>query len=379
MKANTLFVLSFFIATVLAIENGLGRTPQMGWNSWNKFGCNVTETVIRQTIDQFVALQLPKYGYNYINIDDCWAGSRDEKGFVQADEKTFPSGIKSLADYAHSKGLKFGIYSDSGNYTCAGRPGSLGYEYNDAKSYASWGVDYLKYDNCWSSDAPAKPRYITMAKALRATGSNIFFSLCEWGVEDPTIWAPKISNSWRTTADIKDDWDSMMMNLIVNDGGAKFAGPGAWNDPDMLEVGNGGMNFEMYKSHFSLWCIVKAPLLIGCDLTNITKETLTILTNTEAIEVNQDSLGIQGRMVSNSRGRMIFTGPLSGEAFAIVVVAVSEASGAPFELDLNELFGSGLWLVRDLWAHKNLGKFQDSITISGLRRGFCVFYRISRY
>jgi len=283
----------------LGLDNGLGRTPQMGWNSWNHFQCNVNETLIRNTAFAIAHSPLKDAGYIYVNIDDCWAKSRNEYGFVEADPNAFPSGMKALAEYVHSLGLKFGLYSDAGSYTCAYRPGSLGYEKNDAISYAYWGVDYLKYDNCNADDDPPITRYQVMRDALNATGRHIFFSMCEWGVDDPASWAPQVGNSWRTTSDIQDEWGNMLNNLDVNNLWADQAGPGGWNDPDMLEVGNGGMTTTEYKSHFSLWAMIKAPLLIGCDVTALSGEMLSILTNPEVIEVNQDPLGKQARLVAS--------------------------------------------------------------------------------
>ena len=281
----------------ICLENGLGRTPPMGWNSWNKFGCNINEKLIRETIDSLISTGLSKAGYKYVNIDDCWQISRDSNGRIVVDPNNFPNGIKPLADYAHEKGLLFGIYSDAGYKTCAGRPGSLGYEEIDAKTYAEWGVDYLKYDNCFTDGSPPEKRYPVMRDALLKQDRPIFFSMCEWGINDPATWAASVGNSWRTTIDIYNSWDSMVYVIDTNNRWYKYAGPGGWNDPDMLEVGNGGMNFEEEKIHFGLWCISKAPLLIGCDITNMAKETLEILTNPEVIAINQDPLGVQGNKI----------------------------------------------------------------------------------
>lgn len=297
---KVLLCLSLFVYCVVSLDNGLGLTPQMGWNSWNRFGCNINEKLIHDTITTIKNSGLFAAGYNYINIDDCWAGWRDSKGFIHADNKTFPNGLKPLADYAHSLGLKFGMYSDAGTHTCAGRPGSLGFEVNDANSYASWGVDYLKYDNCNNNNIPPKTRYPVMRDALAKSGRPIFYSMCEWGVDNPATWAPEVGNSWRTTGDISDNWASMTSRIDQNDRWWSYAAPGGWNDPDMLEVGNGGMNTSEYTAHFSLWALAKAPLLIGCDVTKMSQETLTILTNPEVIAVNQDSLGKQGHKVSST-------------------------------------------------------------------------------
>ncbi|KAK4488968.1 hypothetical protein RD792_004759 [Penstemon davidsonii] len=213
------------------LENGLGRTPQMGWNSWNHFQCNIEEKLIRETADAIVSTGLAKLGYEYINLDDCWAElNRDSKGKLVPKASKFPSGIKALADYVHGKGLKLGIYSDAGTHTCSKQmPGSLGHEKEDAKTFASWGVDYLKYDNCNNKNISAQERYPPMAKALLNSGRSIFFSLCEWGQEDPATWAKSIGNSWRTTGDISDNWDSMTSLADLNDKWASYAGPGGWN------------------------------------------------------------------------------------------------------------------------------------------------------
>jgi len=300
-RALLVIVLSYICVTV-ALNNGLARSPQMGWNSWNHFHCSINETLIRNTAYAIANSPLKAAGYVYVNMDDCWAKTRDAEGNVHEDPNAFPSGIKALADYVHSLGLKFGLYSDAGNETCAGRPGSLGYEKNDANSYASWGVDYLKYDNCNNDNLTPEVRYPVMRDALNATGRHIFFSMCEWGVDNPATWAPLVGNSWRTTGDISDNWGSMTSNLDINNNWFKQAGPGGWNDPDMLEVGNGGMTNTEYVSHFSLWAISKAPLLIGCDVTNLSPETLAILTNSEVIAINQDSLGIQAGKVAQYPG-----------------------------------------------------------------------------
>jgi len=296
MKGFVSFLILSVATIVCGLDNGLGRTPQMGWNSWNKFACNINEKLIRETIDALVSTGLAKAGYNYINLDDCWQSGRTKDGKIVVDPR-FPNGIKPLVDYAHSKGLKFGLYSDAGTNTCQGRPGSLGYETIDAQTYAEWGVDYLKYDNCYNTGTKPEERYPPMRDALNKTGRPIFFSMCEWGVDDPAKWAKTIGNSWRTTGDISDDWYSMTSIIDKNDLWADYAGPGGWNDPDMLEVGNGGMTTDEYRTHFSLWALAKAPLIIGCDITKMSQDTRDILMNDEVIAVNQDPLGVQGRKI----------------------------------------------------------------------------------
>ncbi|XP_057427995.1 alpha-galactosidase-like isoform X2 [Lotus japonicus] len=247
------------IGRYLQVEAEIGQTPPMGWNSWNHFGCDVNESIVRETADAMVSTGLAALGYQYINLDDCWAELyRDAEGNMVPNAAAFPSGIKALADYVHNKGLKFGIYSDAGKLTCSKRmPGSLGHEEQDANTFASWEIDYLKYDNCENNGISVKERYPPMSKALLNTGRPIFFSMCEWGWEDPANWAQSVGNSWRTTGDIKDNWNSMTSIADSNDQWALLAGRGHWNDPDMLEVGNGGMTKEEYRAHFSIWALAK--------------------------------------------------------------------------------------------------------------------------
>ena len=296
MYQNLLF-LSLLISSTLSLDNGLGLTPQMGWNTWNKFACNINETLIYDSIDALVSSGLRDLGYNYMNLDDCWQKSRDANKTIVPDAEKFPNGIKVLADYAHNKSLKFGLYSDAGNYTCQLRPGGYGYEDIDAKTYSEWGVDYLKYDNCLNGGISAKIRYPRMTIALMRQERPIFFSICQWGEEEIATWGRAMGNSWRTTQDIVDRWDSMLNIIDINDQWYKYAGPGGWNDPDMLEVGNGHMTYVEYQTHFSLWAISKAPLLIGCDLTSMSNETFEILSNKEVIDINQDKLGEQGHKI----------------------------------------------------------------------------------
>lgn len=281
-----------------ALDNGLGRTPQMGWNSWNKFACaGLNEAVVRQTADLFVSTGLAAAGYQFINLDDCWQSSRDSKTQeIIPDPKSFPSGIPALANYIHSKGLKFGLYTDLGTKTCAGRPGSLGFEKIDAATYAKWQIDYVKVDNCYSS-TPPEERYPVMRDALNATGRPIFYSMCEWGVDDPAKWAMPVGNSWRVSGDINDSWGSMVTCSEASDRVWRYSGPGGWNDPDMLEIGNGGMTLSEYRVHMFLWAIQKAPLLIGCDVSKMSDDIKNILIAPEVVAVNQDALGVQGHLV----------------------------------------------------------------------------------
>ena len=292
MKVLTL-ILSLF-SIIYCLDNGLGLTPQMGWNSWNKFGCDIDEKLIRETIDAMVEKGLRDAGYKYVNLDDCWQKYRiDDK--IVPDNDTFPNGITPLVKYAHERNLSFGLYSSAGTKTCQGRPGSLDYEEIDAKTYAEWDVDYLKYDNCYNQGRPSRERYEKMRDALKNTEKKIFYSLCQWGQDKVATWGKDVGNSWRTTGDIEDSWESMIKIIDENDQWSEYAGKGGWNDPDMLEVGNGGMTTAEYKTHFSLWAISKAPLIIGCDIRDLDDETKEILTNKEVIAINQDSLGIQGK------------------------------------------------------------------------------------
>jgi alpha-galactosidase len=284
----------------------LAPTPPMGWNSWNTFGGEIHEDLIRQTADAMVAEGLKDAGYQYLVIDDLWeAPKRDKRGQLVPDPEKFPSGMKKLANYVHGKGLKFGIYSCAGVLTCGSRPGSYGYEEQDARTFADWGVDYLKYDYCYKPPgAPSGPQlYHRMGQALRATGRPIVYSACEWGHNKPWEWAASAGcHLWRTTGDIEDSWESMEKIGFAQDGKQASAGPNHWNDPDMLVVGmygkghvaKGGMNDNEYRLHFSLWCMLAAPLMIGCDVRSMTPATKSILTNPRLIAINQDPLGAQG-------------------------------------------------------------------------------------
>ncbi|KAJ0037619.1 hypothetical protein Pint_21935 [Pistacia integerrima] len=337
------------------LANTLGLTPPMGWNSWNHFNCNVNETIIKDAADGLVSSGLAQLGYTYVNIDDCWAEKvRDKNGNLVARNTTFPSGIKALADYVHSRGLKLGIYSSAGFFTCSNTmPGSLGYEEQDAKTFASWGIDYLKYDNCYNDGTNPTARYPAMTRALMKAGRPIYYSLCEWGDMHPATWGFRVGNSWRTTGDISDNFDTMMNRADMNNMYADYARPGGWNDPDMLEVGNGGMTKDQYIIHFSLWAMVKSPLLLGCDLTNLTQETLEIIGNKEVIAINQDPLGVQAKKVREDAE--IWAGPLSGYRFVALLVnrgtwstnitAHLEDIGIPPKTKVQ---------VRDLWEHKTL-------------------------
>ena len=343
-------------------SNGLALTPPMGWNSWNKFGCNINEQIVRNMADAMVSTGMKDAGYQYVVIDDCWHGTRDANGFITADPQKFPSGIKALADYVHSKGLKFGIYSDAGRKTCGGRPGSQGFEYQDAITYARWGVDYLKYDWCNTGTRNAEEAYKLMSDALRSTGRNVVFSMCEWGTAKPWLWAQKVGNLWRTTGDIIDKWEGKydyswgIVSIVdMNEPLWPYAGPGHWNDPDMLEVGNGGLSDAQYRSHFSLWAMMAAPLIAGNDLADMDAETRAILLNKEVIAVNQDRLGVQGRRVWKEGDREVWVKPLSGGRRAVLLF---NRGKQPVEIGFDwEKLGYPAKLkarMRDLWAHNDL-------------------------
>ncbi|XP_058097781.1 alpha-galactosidase 1-like isoform X6 [Magnolia sinica] len=334
-------------------------TPPMGWNSWNHFWCGINETIVRETADALVSTGLAKLGYQYVNLDDCWAElNRDSEGNFVARKSTFPSGIKALADYVHSKGLKLGIYSSAGYKTCTQtQPGSLDYEEKDAMTFASWGIDYLKYDNCFFDGTKPIVRYPKMTRALMKTGRPIFYSLCEWGDMHPALWGDKVGNSWRNTMDIVDNWDSMVSRADANEVYAEYARPGGWNDPDMLEIGNGGMTNDEYIVHFSIWAISKAPLIIGCDLRSASNETLAILGNKEVIDVNQDPLGIQAKKVRMIGDCEVWAAPLTGYRMAVLFVnRALFAYGIPAHWDDIGLPKDTVVQVRDLWKHETLEK-----------------------
>ncbi|XP_010546253.1 PREDICTED: alpha-galactosidase 1 isoform X1 [Tarenaya hassleriana] len=348
------------------LANGLGLAPPMGWNSWNHFSCNINEKIIRETADALVSTGLSKLGYTFVNIDDCWAEiSRNDKGSLVPKNSTFPSGIKALADYVHRKGLKLGIYADAGYFTCSKTmPGSLGHEEHDAMTFAEWGIDYLKYDNCNNDGSKPTVRYPVMTRALMKTGRPIFFSLCEWGDMHPALWGFQVGNSWRTTNDISDNWPSMVSRADMNEVYAELARPGGWNDPDMLEVGNGGMAKDEYIVHFSIWAISKAPLLLGCDIRNMTKETMEIVSNKEVIAVNQDPLGVQAKKVRMEGDLEIWAGPLSGYRVALLLVNRGPLRSAiTAHWDDIGIPANSIVEARDLWEHKTLAqKFVGNLT-----------------
>lgn len=363
---------------------GLADTPPMGWNSWNKFACNIDEKLIREVADAMVETGLRDAGYVYLNLDDCWHGQRDSLGFIQADPEKFPSGIKALADYVHAKGLKLGIYSDAGRTTCGGRPGSFGHEYQDALQYAKWGIDYLKYDWCDTEDINPVGAYNLMRDALRAAGRPIYFSMCEWGTSKPWKWAAETAHSWRTTGDIFNCFDcvdehpgwkayGVLQILDMQEGLRQYAGPGHWNDPDMLEVGN-GQTVNEDRAHFTMWCMLAAPLILGNDIRKMSQETKDIVMNREVIAIDQDKAGIQGLKFMAEDGLEFWFKPLENDewAFCILNRTTEEKEYAidwqKFNLydDVSKRFtdfDSKVYGIRDLWAKKDVGNTKKGRTV----------------
>jgi alpha-galactosidase len=354
---------AFFLLTLLAT---FGRTPArpsavaladkppMGWNSWNKFGCRIDEQLIHQTADAMVSSGMRTAGYQYVNIDDCWmAKERDAQGNLQADPVRFSHGIKALADYVHTQGLKLGIYSSAGTLTCQGLPASLDHEVADAKKFAEWGVDYLKYDNCNSQKRPAIERYTAMGNALKATGRPMIFSLCEWGENKSWEWGKSVGGMlWRTTGDIEDSWKSMLNNLDQQVPLVKYSGPRGWNDPDMLEVGNGHMTFTEYVAHFSLWALLNAPLIAGNDLRTMSDTTRAILTNKDVIMVDQDWGGEQGSLARTDGMTQVWVKPMHDGSRAVLLLnrGPTPTSISIQLADLN-FKPSSKYTALDLWAH----------------------------
>ncbi len=367
----------------------LAATPPMGWNSWNTFGNKVNEEVIRETADALVASGLRDLGYRYIVIDDCWSlkGKRDGNGDLIADPAKFPSGIAALADYVHNLGFKLGIYSDAAERTCAGFPGSYGFEDQDAALWASWKIDYLKYDYCHApkDQASAIERYSRMGQALRKSGRDILYSVCEWGARSPHLWASQLgAHMWRISGDVYDSWVSVRVELpneppfyslgidSLFDKAAiaqPYAGPNGWNDLDMLVVGlkgkgqikGSGMSFVEYQTQMSLWSIVCSPLMIGCDLRSLDAESGALLSNREVLAVNQDPLGIAGRRVRSENGCEIWVKPLSDGSVAAAIVNRGSVWN-DFTLKASDV---GLLdspkLVRDLWAQSDLAEFRETL------------------
>ncbi len=372
-----LFALTISVLSTAQKFENLAQTPPMGWNSWNTFATDINEQLVKDIADAFVKLGLKDAGYEYIVLDDGWSASeRDEEGNLVADPKKFPSGMKALADYIHSKGLKFGIYNCAGSKTCGGYPGSRGYEYQDARTYATWDVDYLKYDWCNTGKINAEEAYSTMRDALKAAGRPVVFSICEWGDNDPWKWAKDVGHLWRVSGDIINCWDCEVGHGSWSSWGVwkiinmrkdirKYSGPGHWNDFDMMEVGNGMTDAEN-RSHFAMWCMLASPLIMGNDLRDISKETIKTLTSKEVITVNQDKLGIQGFRFTNENNIEIWLKPLANDEWAISFVNMNNQ---PYELQFDwnkHEIGDDLnkkrldtkqvhFKIRDLFNKKDIG------------------------
>jgi alpha-galactosidase len=355
----------------------LAQTPPMGWNSWNTFQTNIDEPLLKGMVDTYVSSGMKDAGYTYFVLDDGWmAMDRDKDGNLVADPKKFPNGMKAFADYVHAKGLKFGIYNCAGTKTCAGYPGTRGFEYQDARLYASWGVDYLKFDWCNTDGINAKEAYTTMSKAIRAAGRPMIFSLCEWGQHQPWKWAADVGQLWRSTGDIwagfdknlsKGSWTALSVLTILDkqDTIRQYAGPGHWNDPDMLEVGN-GMKYNEDKAHFSLWCMLAAPLMAGNDLRKMSDQTREVLTNKDLLAIDQDALGIECFRYYLFDGLEIFIKPLANNELAVCFLNRSDhiqhISFDWKEHVVNDTlsktsidFNKTTYKLKDLWTKKDAG------------------------
>lgn len=357
---------------------GLAMTPPMGWNSWNTFGTNIDEKMVKETADIMVSSGLAAAGYNYIVLDDGWmAKDRDENGNLVADSAKFPSGMEHLIEYVHSKGLKFGLYNCAGTKTCAGYPGTRGYEYQDARFYAKLGIDFLKYDWCNTEGITAKEAYNTMSNAIKIAGRPIVFSICEWGDNQPWEWAKPVGNLWRISGDIypcfdcefkhPGNWSSWGFMKIVEmrKDIRKYSGPDHWNDFDMMEVGN-EMNSTEDKTHFTMWCMLASPLFSGNDYRKMSKQTLAILTNKELIAVNQDKLGIQGFRYTAEDGLEVWAKPISNGNWVVTFLNRSEVAkkvnfdwkkqlikDIDFGYEAN--FSATTYKLKDLWKNKEAG------------------------
>lgn len=359
---------------------GLALTPPMGFNTWNTFASNIDEFLIKETAEAMIKNGMRDAGYVYIVLDDTWSAmERDKDGNLQAHPDKFPSGMKALGDFLHSKGFKFGIYNCAGTKTCAGYPGGWGHEFQDARKYAEWGVDYLKYDWCNSGDANPKDAYMRMRDALYAAKRPIVFSICEWGHSKPWEWAKDVGHLWRTTGDITDCYDcvqrwergwkgilDLQYSMVQpadgqNNGIGQYAGPGHWNDPDMLEAGNEGLSFAESRAHFSLWCILAAPLMAGNDVRKMSPEITALLTDKEAIAINQDSLGKQGWRFRAEPGRDIWVRELAGGDWAVALLNTGNET-AELEIDFNHgwWFVEGERVVRDIWDKRDVGSMKQT-------------------
>jgi alpha-galactosidase len=337
----------------------------MGWNSWNRFHCEIDENLIRETADAMVSSGMLAAGYTYLNLDDCWQASRDETGTIVADAARFPSGIPALAEYVHSKGLKFGLYTCAGTLTCQEKPGSYLHEVQDAATYAAWGVDYVKVDWCFTDGMDPRERYAAMRDGIAASGRPIVLSICNWGVDDPWVWGPQTGQLWRTTGDIWDNFDAMLGNFDRTAEMAAFAGPGHWNDPDMLEVGNGLMTRDEYTAHMSLWAIIAAPLIAGNDIRAVDDDILEMLTNPEVIAASQDPAGIQGvKVADDGGGGEVWARPLARRGARAVVLFNRGEGGREIGFSWTDIgLAAKEASVRDVWRRVGLGTFADGFSL----------------
>ncbi len=366
---GVLFVVLFVTISARA-QSSIAQTPPMGWNSWNHFACKVTAADVRGAADAVAKNGMKEAGYIYVNIDDCWQGARDDQGNIRPNENF--GDMKALAHYVHGKGLKFGIYSSPGPKTCAGFEGSYQHEEQDAQTYAAWGVDYLKYDWCSASEvypvSQIRDVYKKMHDSLQRTGRPIVYSLCQYGWDLVWRWGKDVGgNLWRTTDDIEDRYEAMTKIGFEQAGLEPFAGPGHWNDPDMLEIGNGGMSRDEYITHMTLWCLLAAPLLAGNDLTKATPADLAILSNREAIAVDQDAKGVQGHRVSAEGPLEVWAKPLADGSVAVGFF--SRGGAYPVKVNFKDLGFNSTVHVRDLWLHKDLGTFNGEYTAQVPRHG----------
>ena len=385
MKRCILLIPTFFFFITVAAQKfeNLALTPPMGWNSWNTFQTNISEKLVMETVDAIIASGMKEAGYQYIVLDDGWmTKQRDTNGNLVPDPKKFPHGMKALINYVHSKGLKFGLYNCAGTKTCAGYPGTRGYEYQDARFYARLGIDYLKYDWCYTDGIEAQEAYRTMSNALRVAGRPIVFSLCEWGENKPWEWAGSVGELWRTTGDIAAVFDGysehatwkqtgVMPIIDQQEGLRKYAGPGHWNDPDMLEAGN-GMSENEDRAHFSMWCMLAAPLIAGNDVRKMSKATKGILTNKEVIAIDQDKAGIEGFKYKDADSLEVWAKPLQNGEWAICFL---NRSHHPVQVNFNwkdELINDNIfkktlnakdnnYKIRNLWTKSNEGDTQKPL------------------
>jgi alpha-galactosidase len=357
----------------IVVGDKIALTPPMGWNSWNCWGCSIDDARIRETADAMVSSGLVNHGWTYVNIDDCWMGKRDtQTGETRANGKF--RDMKGLCEYVHSKGLKIGLYTDCGPMTCQQLEGSEGYEAKDILTYAEWGFDYVKIDWCYCEAKEPIASYRKFGDALKECSRDIVFSICNWGKQNPWEWGESVGgNLWRTTDDIRDTWQSVAMigfgkdtfSGTTHSSLAKFAGPGHWNDPDMLVVGQVGWGPKLHPtqlspdeqySHISLWCLMAAPLLIGCDLTNIDEFTLSLLTNDEVLEVDQDPLGKQAERLAKDGPKEVWAKDMEDGSKAVGLFNVGPKE-TKVKVKWSDIGVKGKQTVRDLWRQKDIGVF----------------------